>query len=436
MKIEFQEFQGRRQKLAASMSPNTVALILSAEIQYRNHDTEHKFRQASSFWYLTGFAEPNAALLLKKSASGELQTNIFVQRKDPAQEVWTGIRTGAEKAKLSLGVDRAFCWDELLDELPAQLHGVDQVYFDFGTIPHALLGRKVLEQITKQRITKLTSSQNLIGELRLFKSASEIALMRQSAEINVAAHKEAIAKLKANEYEYQTEARLEAYFREHGATWAYPSIVAGGRNATILHYSTNHEELREGDLVLIDAGCEYENYASDITRTFPIGKTFSEPQREIYTIVLNAQKAALECLRKSSTHSIRFDDFHQETLKVLTQGLIELGIINGASLSEALERKLYHKYYMHRTGHWLGLDVHDLGSCQDDQGRSRLLESGMVLTVEPGLYFSPDDETVPSRYRGIGIRIEDDVLITKEGVEVLTAALPKEICELEDLRDL
>ncbi len=429
MNFTAETYKQRREKLASLMEPASLALFLSNESQHRNADVEQKFRQDSSFWYLTGFNEPDAALLVIKTKI-ETKSVIFARPREKEKEIWSGRRAGSEGAKEIAGVEEAFLFKELPEQLEKYLTGMSHFYFDYGSHGYQALKGSILEIVRSRRVQKLTSTQNLIGELRLFKSEDEIKLMRQAAQITSRAHTEAMKLAKAGTPEYALEGFIEGYFKQQGGNWAYSSIVAGGDNATILHYVANDQLLKKGDLLLIDAGCEFNYYAADITRTFPVESKFSSPQKEIYQIVLDAQYAAIE---RTKVRGASFDSVHEEAVKVLAKGLSELKLLEG-SPAEIIEKQSYRKFYMHRTSHWLGLDVHDLGSYQEPgSATSRILRSGMVLTIEPGLYFDPEDESIPAPYRGIGVRIEDDVLITAEGIEVLTEGTPKTVQEIESL---
>lgn len=420
----------RRKQFIELMEVNSAALFLSAQSQHRNSDVEQKFRQDSSFWYLSSFNEPDSALLIIKTAKENISI-IFSRAREKEKEIWTGRRAGPEGAKEISGVDQAHKFTDLEEQLEKHLTGIQHFYFDYAAHHYRQLGERLLDIARGKRIQKITSTQNLIGELRLFKSQEEIALMKKAAQITTDAHKLAMKAAKEGVYEYAIEALIEGYFREQGAGWAYSSIVAGGPNATILHYVNNDQALKKGELLLIDAGCEKDYYACDITRTFPVASKFSSAQKQVYELVLQAQHTSIEqCKAKAAN----FDSVHNVAVKLLAQGLIDLKLLTG-SLDEVVEKKTFRKFYMHRTSHWLGLDVHDVGSYQEPgaEGKSRVLKPGMVLTVEPGLYFDAEDESIPSEFRGIGVRIEDDVLITKNGVEVLTAALEKEVHEIEEM---
>ncbi|MDX1919106.1 MAG: aminopeptidase P N-terminal domain-containing protein [Candidatus Caenarcaniphilales bacterium] len=440
--------QKRRKKFADSMDENSAALFLSAEVHHRNSDVEHKFRQDSSFWYLTGFNEPDSALLIVKTKK-ETVNYIFSRPRDKEKEIWTGKIAGPERAKEITGVDKCFEFKDLDGQLEKLLTGLSRLYFEFSLANYHFLRNKILETAKHRRIQRITSTQNLIGELRLFKEPFEIQQMKQAAKISAEAHKLAMQRAKPGKHECTLEGIIEGHFCLCGAGWAYPSIVASGANATILHYTANDQELKKGDLLLVDAGSEYNYYASDITRTFPIGGPvggkFSKAQKQAYELVLSAQKDAIaQCYKKEVT----FESVHEAAVKVLCEGLLDLGLLKG-KLSDNIKNKTFRKFYMHKTSHWLGLDVHDVGSYVEPQDSkrvsktasaktdtSRILRPGMVITVEPGLYFDPEDTNIPKEFRGIGVRIEDDVLITKTGAEILTSACPKEVDELEEILGL
>lgn len=414
-------YLNRRHKLAELMSQNSAALFVSASEQKRNSDVDHRFRQNSNFWYLTGFNEPEAALLIVKTKQEDFKSFLFVRPREKEKEIWTGRRAGPKIAKEQTQVCQALEIKELENFLNKNLNGLEKFYFDFA---HDF-AKDILKTLKSFRINKFVNSQQLMSKLRLFKDDFEIEQIKSSAQIAIQGHKIALQNAKEGIPEYFLEAKIEGYFREQGANWAYPSIVASGANATILHYVDNNCLLKRGDLVLIDAGCEKNYYASDITRTFPVQSKFKTAQKEAYQLVLKSQKAAIE---KTQIKNVFFNDIHKEVIKILSQGLIDLKLLKG-SLEEIIEKQIYRKFYMHRTSHWLGLDVHDIG----DYSESCQLKPNMVLTIEPGLYFDPSDETIPKDFRGIGIRIEDDILITQQGSENLTALMPKEIDELEEL---
>jgi len=426
------EFKQRRNQLARRIKTKSVALIASAPASVRNRDVEYPYRQDSDFHYLTGFDEPEAVAVF---APGRNQGEyiLFCRAFDPEKAIWTGKHAGLEGARNAFGADEAFPIDELDKILPGLLENRERVYFPIGHDPK--LDGRVFAAVNDVRARVRTgvrapfefvSLEHLLHEQRLIKTPHEIHLMQKAAEVSVLAHKRAMRASKPGKYEYEIEAELLYEFTRHGMRApAYPCIVAGGPNACVLHYTENKDALRNGDLLLIDAGAEYEKYAADITRTFPVNGTFSESQRLLYELVLEAQLEAIEQVRPGK----RWNDPHDAAVHTLTKGLVKLGLLDGR-VPKLIKDEAYKKFYMHRTGHWLGMDVHDVGEYRID-GEWRTLEPGMVLTVEPGLYVAPDCPDVDAKWRGIGIRIEDDVLVTKEGREILTAGLPKTVAEIE-----
>jgi Xaa-Pro aminopeptidase len=413
---------------------DAAALIPGARLATRSNDTEFPFRQDSDFHYLVGLGEPDCVCVLRPGAAEKFV--LFVRPRDRDAEVWTGRRTGVEGAREIWGADAAYPIDELETRLTKLLEDVDVLHYAFGR--DAAMDARVIKLVTEQRrtrprrgkgIVRLEDPGVVLHEMRLFKESFEIEIMRRAAEVSAAAHVRLLQEARPGMRESDLQAMLERDFLTGGASApAYGTIVGSGANATILHYVDNRDALREGDLVLVDAGCEMQGYAADITRTWPVGPSFSPTQAAVYRVVLEAQMQSIATVRPGA----RFIDAHEKTLDVLCTGLVDLGLVEGPP-SRARESGDYKKYYMHRTGHWLGLDVHDVGLYERD-GQSRLLEPGMVLTVEPGIYIPPDDTAVPEAYRGIGIRIEDDVLVTAGGHEVLTAEVPKTIEAIETMR--
>ncbi|QJR79986.1 Xaa-Pro aminopeptidase [Alteromonas pelagimontana] len=432
--ISAQEFISRQHRLLAQCSANSVCLIPAALPVTRSRDTEYVFRQDSDFWYLTGFSEPETWLLLSNHQQYPDGYRAMVcQTKDPAAEIWQGRRLGAEMALAKFGLDEAFELNELDDVLMEWLADHDNVYFALGQNPKAdelVLGAiAALRNAPKENLAPpvLQDIRPMLHEMRLFKSASEIAAMKAAAQITAAAHRRAMCFAHPGCYEYQIEAELHHEFAMSGARHAaYNTIVGSGENACILHYTENSAQVQEGDLILIDAGAEYLGYAADITRTFPVSGKFSGPQKALYNLVLKAQLAALDLLGPDVT----LNEATNRTVEVLTEGLVALGVLSG-SVSENLEKQTWRQYFMHGLGHYLGLDVHDVGDYRK-QGVHRKLQPGMVITVEPGLYIGADAD-VPDIYRGIGIRIEDDVVITATGVDILTSDVPKTVDDIEAL---
>ncbi len=426
-------FKNRRHELLASLPDDAVLLLPAASERLRNRDSEYPFRQHSDFWYLTGFAEPDALLVLVpgRSEGAEL---LFCRPRDPAQEVWTGYRVGPAGAVADYGFDQAFALEELETRLPDLLAERRQLIYPVGA--DQAFDARVLGWLNRARAkarqgisapSELVDLAPLVHERRLFKDEAEIALLAQAAEISAAGHRRAMRACRPGLYEYQLEAELLHEFMRRGARFpAYNSIVASGANACVLHYVENQRQLQPGELVLIDAGAELAGYAGDITRTFPVDGRFQGPARDLYEIVLEANRQAILAVAPG----VSFDAPHQAALQVLTQGLKDLGILAG-EVDGLIEAEAYRPYYMHRTGHWLGLDVHDVGGYRTG-GHWRDLQPGMVLTIEPGLYIAPDAEC-DARFRGIGIRIEDDLLVTRQGARVLTAMVPKAIDQIESL---
>ena len=432
MPIALKEYQQRRQDLMNHMAPSSIAILASANPVLRNGDSEYRYRQNSDLHYLTGFEEAHAVLVLIPGRE-QGQCLLFCQEKDPLKELWNGRLLGPEAAILQLGVDDAFPISDIDDILPGLIEGRERVYYAMGKDEQ--FDHRVMEwvKVVRKKVRSGVHSpgeflvlDHLLHEMRLIKSRGEIDLMRESGQIAVRAHKRAMQLCKPGMNEYQIEAELlHEFFRSGCRSPAYTSIVAGGNNACILHYNENNMELRDGDLLLIDAGCEFQHYASDITRTFPVNGKFSPEQKAIYELVLKAQLAAIEKVKPGN----HWNDPHDTTVQVLTAGLVELGLLKG-ELNALIESGAYRDFYMHRAGHWLGMDVHDVGDYKIE-GQWRQLEPGMVLTVEPGLYIAPNNEKVDARWRGIGVRIEDDVAVTRNGYEVLTGGLPKSVAEIE-----
>jgi Xaa-Pro aminopeptidase len=434
MSITRQEFARRRRALMAQMEDNSIAILSAAPERTRNRDVEHPYRQDSDFWYLSGFPEPAAVMaLIPGREHGEFV--LFCRERDRTMEIWNGYRAGPEGAVEKYGADDAFPISDIDEILPGLIEGRERVYYDLGRDPE--FDRQVMSWVNSIRARVRTGAHppgeflaltHLLHDMRLYKSAAEIKVMRRAAEIAAGAHVRAMRAVRPGMYEYQLEAEYLHEFMLHGArSPAYPSIVGGGANGCILHYIENSEKLREGDLVLVDAGCEYHSYASDITRTFPVNGRFSREQQALYEVVLASQYDAIEAVKPGN----HWNAFHEAALKVLTQGLVDLGLLKG-ELNELIETEAYRPFFMHRTGHWLGLDVHDVGDYKvHDQWR--VLEPGMVVTVEPGLYIAPDDTSVDARWRGIGIRIEDDVAVTRDGFDVLTRDVPKDVADIEAL---
>ena len=439
------EYARRRKALMAQMEPNSIAILPAAPVYIRNRDVEHIYRQDSDFQYLTGFPEPEAVLaLIPGREHGEYV--LFCRERDPERELWDGLRAGQDGAIAQFGADDAFPINDIDDILPGLIEGRERVYYAIGC--NQEFDHRLMEWINVIRSKARQGAQppnefvaldHLLHDMRLYKSAAEVKVMKEAAEISAAAHVRAMQTARPGLSEYHLEAELEYIFRKNGSKMpAYGSIVASGRNACILHYRENDAPLKDGDLILIDAGCEWQGYASDITRTFPVNGRFSGPQRALYDLVLAAQQAAIEATRPGAGRL----DAHWAAVRVLTQGLLDLKLLRPdavGSVDDAIESAAYRRFYMHGTGHWLGLDVHDVGDVlQRDEppveqpdgmgGRvvkhpSRRLVPGMVLTIEPGIYVRPS-ESVPKEFWNIGIRIEDDALVTADGCELLTRGVP------------
>ncbi len=432
--ISLNEFIKRRNALLKKINPQGIAIFPAAPIAMRNGEYEYPYRQNSDFYYLTGFEEPEAiAVLAPKRSEGEFI--LFTRSRQREREIWEGPRAGPEGARKNYGAQQAFSIESFTQKLPDLLIGRKEIYCLLGinkefdealfTAANKIRGR------ARSGISypvALIDLGDLVHEMRLHKSPAEIKLMRQAAEITASAHVRAMKACKPGLKEYQLEAELLYEFQRKGARHpAYTSIVGSGANACILHYTANTKTIRDGSLVLIDAGAEYQNYAADVTRTFPANGKFTPEQRAIYNLVLNAQLAAIKIIKPG----LPWERMHETTLKILTQGLQKLGILRG-KLKDLIAKQAYLPFFMHRTGHWLGLDVHDVGRYAA-QGKWRKLQAGMVLTVEPGIYIPSNLKNVPARWHNIGVRIEDDVLVTPKGHEVLSHKAPKTIAEIEAL---
>lgn len=428
------EFKKRRKQLMQRIGKGNIALIGSASTRTRNRDVDYPFRQDSDFYYLTGFNEPEAlAVFIPGREQGEYL--LFCREFDEKKALWEGAHAGLEGATKHFEADDAFPIDDLNDILPGLLENKTKVFYPMGRdsdLDHSLLEwiKHIRSQSRNGAVApgELVSLEHILHEMRLFKSTAELKLMRRAADVSAAAHASAMQKCKPGLYEYQVEAELLYHFAQNGLrAVAYPSIVAAGKNACVLHYTENTDKIKSGDLLLIDAGAECDHYAADITRTFPVSGRFTEPQKQLYQLVLDAQTAALEQIKPGVPWNLA----HEASVEVLTKGLVALGLLKG-KVSKLIKDEKYKQFYMHRIGHWLGMDVHDVGDYKINQ-EWRLLEPGMVLTVEPGLYIPVDCKTVDAKWRGIGIRIEDDVLVTAQGHEVLTGGVPKTIADIEAL---
>jgi len=436
-------FAARRARLCARMQAGSVAIVPTAPEAARNSDSDYPYRHDSYFYYLSGFTEPDSVLAMVAGGAGVPERSIlFCRQKNSEREIWDGLRYGPDGAREAFGFDAAYPIEELDAEMVKLLANAPAAYYALGHSEKLDLQlRNWLQGVRRQARTGVSAPASahdllpLVDEMRLFKDDVEQALMLRAATISGKAHERAMRATRAGMYEYEIEAELLHEFRRNGAQFpAYTPIVAAGANACILHYSANNGQTRDGELVLIDAGCELDSYASDITRTYPVNGRFSDPQRALYELVLAAQAAALALARPGQ----RYSDMHDAAVKVLAQGMLDLGLLDKArygSADNAIAEKAHLQFYMHGTGHWLGLDVHDSGAYRDlaaPDKPSRQLQPGMVLTVEPGIYVRPG-AGVPERFWDIGIRIEDDVLVTPQGHQVLSEAAPKQVSDIEQI---
>ena len=428
------EFEKRRRKLAKLIGKDGIAVIPTASTRVRSRDTDYPYRPDSDFYYFTGFSEPNAVMIL---APGREDGPFIVclREKNPLTEIWDGHMEGLNGVKKNYEADQSFDIEDLETILSSLFLGRQKVFFTLGQ--DEALDKILMKSFNAVRAgqrrggvvpSEIQALEPLVHEMRLIKSKYEISLMKKSAKISVDAHKRIFDNCKPGVFEYQIEADIIHEFGKHGAVPAYTSIVASGQNACTLHYISNRDKMKSGQLLLTDAGCENEMYAADITRTIPVSGEYSKEQKEIYELVLEVQKNAINSIKPGQT----FEGLQSDAIKGLTKGLKKLGLLKGR-VDQLIKSEAYKDFYMHGIGHWLGMDVHDVGSYMDQKGKSRKFENGMVLTIEPGIYISKKNKNVPNQYRGIGIRIEDDVLVTKSGCDVLTKALPKEIGEIESI---
>jgi Xaa-Pro aminopeptidase len=428
-----EEFTRRRRQLMRSMGRDSIAIVPAAPVRRRSNDVEYPYRQDSDFFYLTGFAEPEAVAALVPGRP-QAEYVLFVRDRDPQREIWDGRRAGTRGARREYGADDAFPIADMDEILPGMMENRARVFYAMGTHPE--FDQRVVGWVNTLRTQarngrhpplEIVALDHVLHDSRLYKSRAELGLMREAARIGAAAHVRAMRACRPGLAEYQIAAEIVHEFHRHGADISYEPIVGGGANACILHYRENSERLRDGDLLLIDAGCEYGCYASDITRTFPVNGRFRPEQRAVYQVVLEANLAAIDKVRPGNS----WNDPHAAAVRVVTQGLVKLGLLKGRVA--ALEREgAYRRFFMHRTGHWLGMDVHDVGDYKIGD-EWRVLEPGMVLTIEPGIYISPSLRGVPRRFRGIGVRIEDDVVVTRDGADVLSRAAPKDPQTIEKL---
>lgn len=432
-RIEAAEFARRRAQLMKLMGPGSIAVLPSAPVQRRNNDVDFAYRQDSDFFYLTGFNEPESVAVLVPGRE-QAQYILFVRDRDPARETWDGKRAGPAGATRQFGADDAFPIADIDEILPGLMENRARVYYPMGVYEDFdrrmrawVNGLRSQTRFGRHPPYEFVALQHILHDMRLYKSRGELSLMREAANIAARAHVRAMKRSHPGVNEYEVMAELLHEFRLGNADTSYHPIVGGGANGCILHYHQNNQPLRDGDLLLVDAGCEYECYASDITRTWPINGRFTAQQRAVYEVVLAANLAAIDKVRPGN----HWNEPHEAAVRVVTQGLIKLGLLKGR-LPTLLRTEAYKRYFMHRTGHWLGMDVHDVGDYKVGE-EWRVLEPGMVMTIEPGIYISPGTREAPKQFRGIGIRIEDDVAVTSDGAEVLTKHAPKHPDEIEAL---
>ena len=435
-KLTQEHFQERRDILAGEMGLRSIAIIATSPVAMRNNDADYKYRADSSFFYLTGFAEPEAVAVIETFDTEEegYCYSLFCRERNREMEIWNGYRAGIDGAIENYEADEAFAIESLDEEIIGKLTDKDKVFYRIGhDVDFDIRVAKWVKKAEQQQRggfntpARLIQLNRVVDEMRLHKSADEIELMQIASDISAEAHTRAMKAVKPGMMEYALEAELNYVFGKNGCVPAYNSIVGGGENACILHYVENDQELKDGDLVLIDAACEYQLYASDITRTFPVNGKFSPEQKALYNIILDSQIAAIDAVRIGNSYK----EPHNVAVKILVQGLLDLGIMQG-DLEQIIASESYRQFYMHGTGHWLGMDVHDVGSYKMNSHWRNYAE-GMVVTIEPGLYIAPDDSTVDEKWRGIGIRIEDDVVVTKNSPLVLTKNVVKTVEEIEAL---
>jgi len=415
------------------MGPDAVAIFEGASLATRSRDTEYPFRQDSDFWYLTGFDHPNAIAVLRTDGGPEY--TLYVEPRNREMEIWTGHRPGVEGAREVYGADEAFSQSEFITQLPALIRRTKQIYHVLGRNPaidsaitNTLEGMRLRSRSEAAPADAIADPRSIVHEMRMFKEPAELDIMRRASAISREAHEAGAKFAKSGAYEYEIEAAIEYTFRRLGARGpAYTTIVGGGRNATILHYVTNSEKLRDQEMVLVDAGCELEGYASDVTRTYPIGGRYTAAGRAIYDVVLTAHRAGIDQCAPGKT----LVDVHAASVRAIVEGLVDLKLLSG-DVDDLIEKETYRRFYMHKTSHWLGLDVHDVGH-YGSNGTHRPLEPGMVFTVEPGIYVAADDEDASAEFRGIGVRIEDDLAITEDGCENLTESIATDPAEVEAL---
>jgi Xaa-Pro aminopeptidase len=430
--LEPSVFAARRAAYMEALGPGAVAIVASLPERLRNGNNHYRFRQHSDLHYLTGFVEPDTVLVLRPGAAEE-RVVMFVRPRDPEMETWNGRRAGVEGARARHGADAAYPIEELGARLAGLICNATDLHYALGLddemdrrVTGAIASLRASERRGKRPPRAIVDPMAVLHELRLRKSPEEIKILRRAAAISAEAHRAAMALGRPGTFEYEVEAVIDYTFRKSGGNGpGYGTIVGAGENATILHYHDNDRAIADGDLVLVDAGCEYQYYTADITRTWPAGGRFSPAQRRVYEVVLGVQTSAIDEVRPGAT----IDEIHQHCVRGLTAGMIELGLLTG-TVDELIASQAYKRFFMHGTSHWLGMDVHDVGAYMPD-GKHRPLEPGMIITVEPGLYVAADAADVPDELRGVGVRIEDDVLVTVDGPDVLTAAAPKTIADVE-----
>lgn len=430
--INFKEFAQRRSRLMKLMGAGSVAIVMAPPHLLRNADVEYPYRPDSNFYYLSGFDEPDAVLVLLPGKTA--RSIMFCQDRNPEQEIWTGARAGPEGVCLDYAIDEAFPIEMLDDKMPELLEGCTSLYSMYGR--NSNFDSQIFSWVNRLRVKNRTGVKApvafcdvaaLLNEMRLIKSSGEIKTMRRAAKITAEAHIQAMRTARPGQMEFEVAADIQHVFNKAGATFAYQSIVGSGANSCVLHYINNNQAMNDGDLLLIDAGAEVNCYAADVTRTFPINGRFSKEQKAIYEIVLQAQKAAIKQVKPGNLWNAP----HKMAVKVIVRGLLKIGLLKGEP-EKIIKSESFKKFFMHGTGHWLGMDVHDVGDYKINR-RWRRFEPGMMLTVEPGIYIPANSRGVAKKWWNIGIRIEDDILVSKTGHEVITSKIPKEISELESL---
>ena len=428
-------YKQNREAFIEKMGRGGVAIFASTPPAIWNHDTEYNYRPDPNFYYLTGFKEPESICVIAPDHPKH-QYILFVRPKDKQAEIWNGKRVGVKDARKHYGADKAYPIEKFSEKIGKYLQGAERLYYTLGA--NADVDGEILARFTQSVRSRIRSGKGfdtlvdpspILSELRLIKNETELQRTRLATEITVAGHVAAMKAVRPGLYEYELEALVESTFRMNGANGvAFPTIVASGGNATTLHYTTNDCRIEDETLVLIDAGAEYGHYSGDVTRTFPANGTFTEAQREIYQIVLDAHAAIIDSIRPG----VSIDEPHQKSIELLTEGMLSLGLLKGKA-KKLIKKEAYRQFYMYRIGHMLGLDVHDVNCVHESNGDFKTFQPGMVMTIEPGLYVADDTKDVPPAYLGIGVRIEDDILITEDGCEVLTDGVPKEIDEVEAL---